>query len=232
LETWYKENAALKFPPLTFPSSPTSSQGSERTLSPDPPPTLDEFRAEERRFYDKLINDGGRPGYPLELLDDLTENPRKHSSILSMLNLAADQWQVFEAQFDRWTAFRMWQRDNRGIDEEEAELAAFIAEVQRHGKLWHWTYKLNNPDALGRKRTYWLQDRRLRREREREASSDAGFAGYVEAVNRRLSKHGFTKTLYLAEDPRVQDRWSTWIEYLNYEYWRNDELHGRLQVAQ
>lgn len=160
LEMWSKENASPRFPRLKFPSLPASSRSSERTLSPDPPPTLDEFRAEERRFYEKPINDGGRPGYPLELLDDLTENPRKHSDILSMLNLAADQWHFFNVQFDRWTEFRRWQRDNRGIDEEEAELAAYIAEVQQCYKLWHPTDNWENPPSLESQRKYWLQDRK------------------------------------------------------------------------
>ncbi|KAF2189278.1 hypothetical protein K469DRAFT_724003 [Zopfia rhizophila CBS 207.26] len=45
------------------------------------------------------------------------------------------------------------------------------------------------------------------------------FPIYVRAVKDRLTKHGFTRTFQLDEDPARQDKLTTWIEYLGYEYW-------------
>ncbi|CAJ2508691.1 Uu.00g137170.m01.CDS01 [Anthostomella pinea] len=45
-----------------------------------------------------------------------------------------------------------------------------------------------------------------------------GFRDYVEAMRRRLAGHDFTQPFELDEDPKKQDRLTTWIEYLGYEY--------------
>jgi hypothetical protein len=37
-----------------------------------------------------------------------------------------------------------------------------------------------------------------------------------------LKKHGFTQSVQLHEDPEQQDKLTTWIEFLNYEYRRYD----------
>ena len=40
---------------------------------------------------------------------------------------------------------------------------------------------------------------------------------YVEQVKRRLALHRFTQTFELEKEPKRQDKWATWIEYLNCE---------------
>jgi hypothetical protein len=52
-------------------------------------------------------------------------------------------------------------------------------------------------------------------------------------VKRRLAQHGFTRPFELDEDPKRQDKLTTWIEYLNYEYsWydRYTRMVKRLQL--
>ncbi|KAF2191913.1 hypothetical protein K469DRAFT_735781 [Zopfia rhizophila CBS 207.26] len=44
-----------------------------------------------------------------------------------------------------------------------------------------------------------------------------------QTVKDRLTKHGFTRTFQLDEDPAQQDKLTTWIEYLGYEYWWYDQ---------
>ena len=56
----------------------------------------------------------------------------------------------------------------------------------------------------------------------REVPSDAGFQAYREAVKRRLASHPFTRAFRLEDDPRQQGDWTTWVEYLNFEYWQAD----------
>ena len=44
------------------------------------------------------------------------------------------------------------------------------------------------------------------------------FPEYVEIVKRRFARHGFTRTFQLDEDLTRQDKLTTWIEYLHFEY--------------
>lgn len=47
---------------------------------------------------------------------------------------------------------------------------------------------------------------------------------YIYTLNKRLTKHGFTRTFHLDQDPMQQDNLTSWIEYLNYEYRWHDEF--------
>ena len=49
------------------------------------------------------------------------------------------------------------------------------------------------------------------------------FPKYVEGVKQGLAEHGFTRSFQLDEDPERQDKLTTWIEYLDYEYWWYDK---------
>ena len=47
---------------------------------------------------------------------------------------------------------------------------------------------------------------------------------YIDSLNKRFTKHGFTRIFHLDQDPMRQDKLTTWIEYLNYEYRWHDEF--------
>lgn len=64
------------------------------------------------------------------------------------------------------------------------------------------------------------------------SSGDEGFQAYVRAVKARLACHGFTRPFNLAEDPREQDEWNTWVEYLDYIYFQHDMLAATLKEAE
>ncbi|KAF2178449.1 hypothetical protein K469DRAFT_695492 [Zopfia rhizophila CBS 207.26] len=72
--------------------------------------------------------------------------------------------------------------------------------------------------------------------RQQPATREEGrFPMYVKAVKDRLTKHGFTRTFQLDEDPARQDKLTTWIEYLGYEYWWYDqqlEAQSKLDAAE
>lgn len=48
----------------------------------------------------------------------------------------------------------------------------------------------------------------------------------TEALKERLARHGFTRPFQLDEDAARQDKMTTWIEYLGYEYWWYDYYAG------
>ena len=58
---------------------------------------------------------------------------------------------------------------------------------------------------------------------EGRAVDGEDFPEYVEALKERLARHGFMRTFQLDEDPARQDKLTTWIEYLGYEYWWYDQ---------
>ncbi|OAA64391.1 hypothetical protein SPI_03038 [Niveomyces insectorum RCEF 264] len=84
----------------------------------------------EKRAYKWLIDDGGRPVYPIELLDDVAENPKAHKHLLLPMHLRPpheNTWRVFCKQAHLWSDFRSEQMKHR----ETAEaLAAFNAAAE------------------------------------------------------------------------------------------------------
>ena len=87
-------------------------------------------------------------------------------------------------------------------------------------------WQLVNNDAEGRvwrvfasQRSNWRDFCRWQR-RNRE---EGRFPKYVEGVKGGLAEHGFTRSFQLEEDPERQDKLTTWIEYLDFEYWWYDK---------
>lgn len=71
----------------------------------------------ERRYYEKLVNDGGRPLYPIHLLENVAKDPGAHQDMLRPWllchNASPPEWEVFRSQFFAWGHFRRWQMYNR-----------------------------------------------------------------------------------------------------------------------
>ena len=87
-------------------------------------------------------------------------------------------------------------------------------------------WQLDNHDAEGRvwkvfgsQMGNWQHFRRWQR-KNREGGR---FPKYVEGVKGGLVEHGFTRSFQLEEDPERQDKLTTWIEYLDFEYWWYDK---------
>lgn len=62
----------------------------------------------------------------------------------------------------------------------------------------------------------------------RECSVGEGLEEYQQAVETRLLSHHFTQQFELMQDPRDQDTWNTWVEYLCYIYWFQDQYAALL----
>ncbi|KAJ4182509.1 hypothetical protein NW755_010276 [Fusarium falciforme] len=183
----------------------------------------------ETIYYQQLVDDGGRPLYPIELIDEVLKNPEEHRELIQPLQSYPGNNQpfnIFLEQNERWKDFRKWQKDNRGLEDENDTYEAFVKEVS----FWEERSNLDwaqirfeaemkrNPLHLEPQWRYEMKARNRQRLRCRERDCN-GPADYFEAVKRRLASHGLTRPFELNEDPKQQDQLTTWIEYLSYEYW-------------
>ncbi|KAK4070040.1 hypothetical protein Purlil1_13558 [Purpureocillium lilacinum] len=174
---------------------------------------------DETDAYNDLLGDGGRPLYPISLIDLVSQNPEKHHDMLRPFwaypRDTQPSWSVFRRQLKRWRDFRKWQVDNRGLEDEDGGFPAFVEMMKRIYTNCAYEEGLAKIEAdPSWLKSEWLDDQRIRRwqryhQRERDCN---GFSDYVDAVKRRLARHGFTQPFYLQEDPKLQDKLTTWID--------------------
>ncbi|KAK1242501.1 hypothetical protein MKX08_005313 [Trichoderma sp. CBMAI-0020] len=185
--------------------SPTRSRRPRCTpTSPTPPIDL---TIRETEDYFELINEGGRPLYAVGLIRDMFRDPDNYAETLRpwQVNISpVSPSGIFQKQLQRWRDFRKWQNDNRSHEDDDGGFPAYV----------EWNKHIIQRD----KKPKWAA--KCLAEIEADPS---WFCDYVEAVKRRLARHGFTRPLELDEDPKKQDKLTTWIEYLNYEYWWLDK---------
>ncbi|KAI1187361.1 hypothetical protein F5B17DRAFT_399991 [Nemania serpens] len=195
-------------------------------------------KGRETDIYNDLVKDGGRPLYPIHLLDDIFENPEEHAELTRPWRLgwkvdfpwkSADPWDeprtIFQRQRERWEDFRKWQNDNRGI-EEDAGYPAFVEKTKfrqrrfaREATARLLAHLEADPSYLEK---LWERDQDMREEQRyrcRDSQGGKGFVGYIETAKRRLARHGLTRPFQFQEDPKQQDKLTEWIKYLNYECW-------------
>ncbi|POR35149.1 Uncharacterized protein TPAR_04654 [Tolypocladium paradoxum] len=206
-------------------------QGTRNGPGYTPPYTEEERladrRDEETEAYHDLVNDGGHPLYPISLLEQVLRDPEEYREMLWPLwehpPAHSTPWLVFEKQLKRWQDFRNWQNDNRGIEDDDDGYAAYVekrkrgcikdgdtqelAEIEADPECLRWGWEI-----------YEHYTRRWQRRWQRERDCD-GFSDYVDAMKRRLARHGFIRPFQLEVDPKQQDKLTTWIEYLYFEYW-------------
>jgi hypothetical protein len=198
--------------------------------------------------YNKLVEDGGRPSHPLIRLEDIVKNPGEYREILSFWQGKygrGDEWEVFGGQWGRWYDFRRLQRFARGQstydywrsewehERKANSLLPAIMQVRANTKYaeateedWEFQWQRHKED-FGDSRVVEVsgQNRPWEQfvERQGHTPEQQGFPEYVEALKERLARHGFTRTFELDKDPDQQDKLTTWIEYLGYEYWWYDQ---------
>ncbi|KAK2791411.1 hypothetical protein FQN52_004845 [Onygenales sp. PD_12] len=184
-------------------------------------------------------NAGGRASHPLSLLEDIVENPGDYRDILSfwqaLESSGPDNFRVFSPQFYRWKDFQRLQEfakggtlyDNWRGNWEEGRNRPNFADYPRNptppdvheknwepwfGRLKEW-YKGNEVIMVAEYHLRW--DKFVG---QGIPGTGGRFVLYARAVKERLTKHGFTQTFQLDEDPTRQDKLTTWIEYLSFEY--------------
>ncbi|KAG6012931.1 hypothetical protein E4U43_007578 [Claviceps pusilla] len=205
-----------------------------------PPLAVDPNVRSETAAYNHLVNDGGRPLYSIDVLETVTKDPYAHQELLKpyarpFLSYVSsyvdgiDYSNIAQMQWHRWQKFRKWQLDNRGIDDQaqfqEDSFQAFV-EGLKDAWLGAWPDKaaagieagivdFKEPGGIWHR---IQRDRNWQRRYQREPEC-MGFLDYEKALTIRLARHGFTQLFRLADDPKQQDKLTTWIEYLGFEYW-------------
>ncbi|KID72367.1 uncharacterized protein G6M90_00g089080 [Metarhizium brunneum] len=208
------------------------------TQSPDESPQ-ETYKREEMEAYNNLVNDGGHPLYQIDLLESVSKDPDAYCEMLTPFRRPPrwgksemDTFNVRDAirrQWHRWQNFRKWQLNNRGIDYKDANdeevFSAHVEKTKRHYREVGWDEQAarleTDPTSLKQPGNWWHYLQRhhdWQRRYQRELGCES-FSDYQGAVKARLARHGFTRSFYLAEDPKQQDKLTTWIEYLCFEYW-------------
>lgn len=211
----------------------------QRSRSPTVPIDCDAMsRRRETEAYDDLVKHGGRPLYPIDLLDEVSRNPEGYNELLRPWKApigATDKpwdvrdtwepWEVFERQWKRWQEFRHWQRDNRW-QEDDSGYSEYVEDTKRFTKREFTASGCARELARIEADPLCLMSRweseQATRQHQRYYCAEihnGDFSDYVNAVKRRLARHGFTRPFQLKEDLKHQDKLSTWVEYLNFEYW-------------
>ncbi|KAL7919356.1 hypothetical protein ACQKWADRAFT_205410 [Trichoderma austrokoningii] len=92
---------------------------SSSPLLPSPESQRIEEMESEKKYYNELIADGGRPWYPIHLLETVSKNPKDYHEFLRFWegdhpDMYVEAWcNVFAGQAWRWQQFREWQAKNR-----------------------------------------------------------------------------------------------------------------------
>lgn len=135
---------------------------------------------------------------------------------------------VFSRQADRWWEFLKWQLDNRGPAVGDDGVSAYLAaQKRRHSRSGSHDMVSNSTSFEMAVRREWEMRPKLL-----EVPSNAGFPAYKKAVKKRLASHNFNREFQLEDDPRQQGVWTTWVEYLNFEYWQADRLAASLKTSE
>ncbi|KAF2254618.1 hypothetical protein BU26DRAFT_537334 [Trematosphaeria pertusa] len=195
----------------------------------------------ETAFYNMLVDDGGRPSHPLSRLEDVAKDPGEYREILSFWQHGNnDEWRVFGHQLNSWHAFQSLQRfarGQRGYDYwrgvwEESRKFNNIALIRMPGErdpeeewenVWQLYHTYDNTVNLGGALIRW--ERFVKR--KGQTTEQQGFPEYAEALKERLARHGFTRAFKLEEDAARQDKMTTWIEHLGYQYWCYQKRHDK-----
>jgi hypothetical protein len=182
------------------PQSPASSGDESRATIPLSPGVND-----ERRCHAMLVKDGGRPLYPISLLDEVSRDPGAYKDMLRPWLDDPDQdppdWdRVFEKQAYNWRDFRRWQTYNRS--EPSSDITT--------------QYQVMAYESFSR---------HFRRES----------LSYTEALGSLLAQYGFTRPFQLQDHAADQDALTTWIEYLGFvcaDHYRSARFAKRDQPQQ
>lgn len=202
-------NALLQSVPTTTPNLFRNSPSPASTPSSLPQEEVDaECLRSETEAYHTLVHDGVHPPYPFHLLESFLWNPEQYLEHEEYGDIVyfwrehvgnkAERTCICASQLSRWRTFRIAQ--NR---------------IREGGVTSEWVL---------RRAAEWATMSSLEDYVDRHGSIDGpwDFKEYAERLSRRLSKYGFTRPFQLERNLDRQDKLTTWIEYLGYEYWSYD----------
>ena len=211
----------------------------ERSGTKSPPLLTGDANTQQAVDAQKLTQAGGRLAVPLEHLRRRSKMEKEH---LDRVMMWLDPPRESEAgyndvlplatkQLEHWTTFQQyWQWGNRGKTARLKGFGVFLAAMQK--------------DYLDKGEAEFVADQSFadmaQRKWENEQplytaspSNTETFTSYRRALKDRLKAHGFnnTRPIKLLVDPRREDAWTTWVEYLNYIYWELDEDTTSMEKA-
>ncbi|KAF3054688.1 hypothetical protein CFAM422_013337 [Trichoderma lentiforme] len=191
-------------------------------------PSSSDDRNMELLRLEELLQHGGRP-VALDIAS-LTESERKELPWLSGPWFRNHSWssnevpRIFAVQANRWWDFIKWQVDNRDIEVGDYGFPEYLEARRRKGLREY--YPRSGPKYDESTARLWEMKRKYRE------VPGGSFSAYQEAVKKRLASHNFTREFRLKADPRQQDTWTTWVEYLNFEYFEKDRLATLLMTLE
>ncbi|KND93536.1 hypothetical protein TOPH_01939 [Tolypocladium ophioglossoides CBS 100239] len=178
-------------------ASPARPRDTPKGPGHTPPYTEEEERAdrrdEETEAYRDLVNDGGRPLYPISLLEQVLRDPEEYRKMLWPLwehfPTHSTPWLVYQKQLKRWQDFRNWQNDNRGLEDDDDGFSTYVERRKRGCIKLGYAKKLaeikSDPECL---RSDWEEYehymRRWQRRWQREPDCSE-FSDYVDAIKRQ-----------------------------------------------
>lgn len=186
-----------------------------------------------------LVSDGGRPCYPIALVQAFSENIDAYPGLAEPW--LRNGWEVFDIQLDHWHRFLQWQQLNRETYDSDA---AYVRYARKYKLLWDF-YQSPEAQKLEANPLHLMEHWKRVQARESHdwqplAHGDnlppilegPAFLTYLEVVKCRLAQHGVTRTAQLKEDVKQQDKLSTWLEYLAYQYAWCDRYARQLKRRQ
>lgn len=186
-----------------------------------------------------LVSDGGRPCYPIALVQAFSENTGAYPGLADPW--LRNGWEVFDIQLDHWHRFLQWQQLIRGIYDSDAAYVRYASKTKLMMDFYH------DPEAQELEANplhlmeSWKQvETRLNPDWKHLANGDnlpplikgQPFLTHVEVVKYRLSQRGVAHNIQLKEDGKQQDKLSTWLEYLAYQYAWCDRYARQLKRRQ
>ncbi|KAH7308992.1 hypothetical protein B0I35DRAFT_482741 [Stachybotrys elegans] len=179
------------------------------------PPENEEYEY-EIKCHQALLDDNCRPLFHVNLLPHIEANPDAHIGLLRpwiIQQHPADvegQWQALSRQWNRWNEFRAWQLHGR---RRRPGFGAYLDAYRRNYLMrGGFSRRAAEPKFEQAARLLWERDYGDYCQDEEDVEKHA-------EVVRRLLPRGFVigRPLKLLMDPKTQDPWTTYTEYLAFE---------------
>lgn len=215
----------------------------QRTLTPPATFKLPAISSEdeETSSYHELQRRGGRPVRPLEDFQKALRIPQPHVEVLKpwlhvleIGDIRSEDVKPFTTQLESWKEFEQWQLETRGVaihaqDTSLTDFSQFLEEKRRVFLAMGETRIAEGPNFEATIKVQWQQRQNIqipeptqRRVMRHEHQTRETMA----KAKQRLKRAGFTseRSFRFLKNPKTQDARTTWIEYLRFECWRQDEL--------
>ncbi|KND91710.1 hypothetical protein TOPH_03815 [Tolypocladium ophioglossoides CBS 100239] len=163
---------------------------------------------DETEAFNDLVRDGGRPLYSISLIEQVSRNPEEHRDMLwPFWDYPRDSqvsWLVFRRQLKRWQAFRKWQIDNRGLEDDDGGFPAYVEMMKRlyteDGYDEGMAKIKADPTYL---KSGWEYERRIRRW-QRHHQRERGCTGFSDYVNARQEEDDRTWKAKIAAEAEAE----------------------------